>query len=194
MKKAQKLKRSIWKFIREMIPVMLGVYFAFALSDYSDRRKTKEEFQEFKTLLAKEITQNRDNLKPTYEYHQKLKEDFDTLRNSDDPFQSFSEYELRGIRPGFVSSSAYKTGLQTGIIHQFDLDWIIAINNLYTYQEKYDDYNKSLLDGFISQKIPEDSEEVVSIASNLIMSMNDVLIYEKNLIKYYEELQGNLNQ
>ncbi len=188
----QKFKSEFWKFIREMIPVMLGVYFAFALNDYSEQRKTNNQFAEYKALIKKEVTQNLERLKPNFEYHKNFKDDLVSITESDEPFQSFKEYKMQGLRPGFVSKSAYQTGVQTGIIQEFDLDMIQNINNLYTFQSKYDEYNKSLLAGFINKNIPQNDDEVVTVAANLIMSMNDVIISEENLITFYTELLKRL--
>ncbi len=190
----QKVGSITWKFIREMIPVMLGVYFAFVLSDYSEARKTANQFKEYKQLIKKEVSQNLDNINPTYEYHKSFKEDLIQIANHKDPYNHYLDYQMKGLRPGFVSSSAYQTGIQTGIIQEFDLDMIQQINNIYTYQSKYDDYNKSLLSGFINKELPQNSTEVKSIASNLIMSMNDIIISERNLIEYYEALIDKLEQ
>lgn len=187
-----KIKSGVWKFIREMIPVMLGVYFAFALNDFSEQRKTNKQFAEYKALIKEEITQNLNNIKPNFEYHTKFKDDLVSLTEAEEPFEWFKEYKMKGLRPGFVSNSAYQTGVQTGIIQEFDLDMIQNINNLYTYQSNYDEYNKSMLAGFINKSLPKNDEEVVNIAANLIMSMTDVIISEENLISFYTELLEKL--
>lgn len=189
----EKIKTGFWKFIREMIPVMLGVYFAFALSDFSEQRKTNAEFAEYKMLLKKEVTQNLERIIPNFKYHENLKEDLISLARSEQPYKAFQDYNMQGLRTGFVSSSAYKTGIQTGIIQEFDLDMIQNINNLYTYQDNYEDYNKGLLNGFINKDIPENDKEVMSMSANLLMSMNDVIIFENNLIEYYNLLLDNIN-
>lgn len=187
-----KIKSGVWKFIREMIPVMLGVYFAFALNDYSEQRKTDKQFAEYKALIKKEISQNLNNIKPNFEYHKIFKDDLVVFTKADEPLKKFNEYNMKGLRPGFVSSSAYQTGVQTGIIQEFDLDMIQKLNNLYTFQSKYDDYNKSMLEGFINKSIPQNDDEVVNIAANLIMSINDVIISEENLMSFYSKILEKL--
>lgn len=188
----ENFKSGIWNFVREMIPVMLGVYFAFALNDYSEQRKINSQFLEYKALITEEVKQNLKNIEPCFEYHKKFKEELISLAKSDEPYAAFENYKMKGLRPGFVSKSAYQTGIQTGIIQEFELNMIQDINNLYTFQSNYDEYNKSLLEGFISKDIPKNDDEVVDISRNLIMSMNDVIISEENLIKYYNAILQKL--
>ena len=171
-----------------MVPVMLGVYLAFALNNFGETRKQKKQTETFKKMLVNEIERNLEEVERVWPYHESLSIDFDTLFNSENFSESFKQYQFRGLRTGLVNNSAYNTGIQTGIIQGLELELIQEINRLYTHQESYDEYNKSVINSFMGRDFPESEDKMIALLRSMDMSLNDILNYEDNLIVNYKEI------
>ncbi len=182
------MKKFLKSLIYQMFPVMLGVYLGFALNNYGENRKLAEQKSVYKQMLVNEITGNLTQVEEALLYHKQLKTDFREILDSENILKSFQSYSLKGLRPGMVNSSAYETGLQTGVIQELDLELIQLINRLYTYQEKYNAINESILDNFIAQSYPETEKEIENILIGLNMSMNDILQFETDLPIFYKKI------
>ena len=107
---------------------------------------------------------------------------------SPDIKEAFGKYTFKGLRPGFVNESAFNTGIQTGIIQQFELGLIQELNRLYTFQEKYNTHNESMVNSRLERAFPESEKEIRSTMISMMMNMNDLQSFEKNLIEQYKEI------
>ena len=172
--------------LMQMVPVMIGVYLAFALNNFGEDQKLKSQQATFRVMLQNEIKENLNTVEKAYPYHQKLATDFVDILNSRNLKESFNAYELRGLKPGFVNRSAFDTGLQTGIIQEFDLNLVQKLNRLYAYQDNYKNYNETMINALISRKFPETESEIKSAIISLNMSLKDVLNFESNLQEFYQ--------
>jgi len=188
------MKASIWKFIKEMIPVMLGVYLGFALNNYGEERKELKQTEGFRTMLVNEIQHNKKSIANGVDYHQKLGNRFDEILESDDLKKSFSTFTSSGLRPGFVSRSAYDTGIQTGLVQNFDLQLVQSLNRLYALQAKYDNFNNEVLSSVLSRKYPETTSEIKSMLINMSMNMNDINSYEEELLSFYDGILNEMGE
>lgn len=187
------MKKTIGSILSQIIPIMIGVYLGFAMNNYGENRKLKKQADTYKKMLTTEITENLEGIEHVREYHIQLKDEFKALSQSEQIVEDFEKVNFKGFRPGFVSNSAYNTGIQTGIIQEFDLKIIQALNKLYTLQGKYSRFNEDMINSFLSNKFPETASEMKSLAISSTMSMNDVLIYEKELIEFYTQLLNKFN-
>ncbi len=186
------MKKLIISVFTQILPVMLGVYLGFALNNFGESQKIKREKKVFREMLRNEIKENLASIKDVYAYHLKFSKDSDAIRKSPDVKKAFDEYEMRGLRPGFVNQSAYKTGIQTGIIQEFDLELIQVLNRLYTLQENYTTYNEMMMNSFLSRKFPETESEIKNTIQILMMNMNDLDNFEKNLENFYTKVLEDL--
>lgn len=183
------MKKQVLKFLVEMIPVMIGVYLGFALNNFGERQQLNRQSDTYKNMLVQEIKENHENLKRVNPYHVQLKEDFEEILKEEDALQAFMAYSFKGLRPGFVNESAFETGIQTGIIQEFDLKLIQSLNKLYKLQNQYEDFNEMMLNSFMSKKLPETDKEMRNTITLLLMNMNDILNYERELIISYEYIE-----
>ena len=186
--KRNDMKNMLLTGLKEIIPVMIGVYLGFALNNYGETRKLDQEKITYMEMLKTEIQQNLKSLEAASIYHEQITNDFDSIAQSENVKKSFDEYQLRGLRPGFVNRSAYETGIQTGIIQSFDLKIVQILNKLYTLQRKYDKFNENMLSGFLAQKFPETSSEIKNMLKVMNMNMNDVNNFERELIAFYKDI------
>ncbi len=132
--KSSKLKSAFYSGLLQMLPIMFGVYLGFALNNFGEQQKINRQKDTYEQMLKNEIEDNLKQVKKVSVYHKKITNDFLTIRESKDIKSAFDNYTMTGIRPGIVNSSAYETGIQTGIIQEFDLEIIQYLNKLYNYQ------------------------------------------------------------
>lgn len=182
------MKKLLTDTLIQMIPVMLGVYLGFALNNFGEAQKLKKQAGTYQEMLKNEIGENLAELERVNPYHLELKQDFAEILASNDIKKAFRSKSMQGIRPGLVNKSAYNTGIQTGIIQQFDLDVIQNVNKLYTLQDQYDAFNETIISSFIAQKFPETEAEIRNALIIMSMNMNDVLNFERELTESYAEI------
>lgn len=180
------MKKIALNVLNQIIPIMIGVYLGFALNNFGEDRQLKRQADTFRNMLRTEIGENLEELEGVRPYHAQLLEDFSGLLHSDDLKKAFEEYSLKGLRPGFVNGSAFNTGIQTGVIQQFDLNLIQLLNRLYTLQEKYNSFNESMIASLSSRAFPETEKEIRSVLISVSMSMTDVHQFEQELIRSYQ--------
>lgn len=185
------LKKIVDNIVHQIIPIMIGVYLGFALNNFGESRKLAKQKTVFTKMLFNEVKDNRREVAEKDVYHLKLKQDFIEIRESEDVKAAMKAYRMTGLRPGLVSSSAYDTGIQTGIIQEFDLTLIQLLNRLYNYQNKYNSYNENMVNSLFSNGFPETEKEIKDMLTMTIMSLNDVESFERELQDFY---QGVLNE
>ena len=187
--------RKIWDLCYQMIPVALGVYLGFVVSNWSEQRRTQSQTDIFLQNLKSEIMSNQERLEAVLGYHILLR----------DSSRYYSDPEIPVGRPAFfkgtrvvkLSNSAYQTGIQTGVLNELSLDHIQRLNKLYTFQEDYNEFVDMLMLTLINKDFSEKEEDVRSITRLLALTMTDIVIKEEDLITGYQlttdllEEQGN---
>jgi hypothetical protein len=182
------IKQVIGSLLGQILPIMFGVYLGFAMNNYGERLRLNNQADVYRSMLVNEIKENHQAIISVHDYHKKLVADFDTLLTQESIAESFRSSNFRGFRPGFVSSSAYDTGVQTGIIQELGLELVQTLNRLYTLQGKYNRFNENMVSSFLSNTYPETNAEVRGVIASASMSMNDVVYFEQELVSYYEQL------
>lgn len=186
------MKKTLREIVLQIIPVMIGVYLGFVVSDWAEARKRESQARLFLESIRSEIASNRDVLEMVREYHVMLR----------DSSQAWASGTLRG-KPRFfegtrmmkLTSSAYQTGIQTGIINELPLAKIQSLNTLYTFQHEYNEFGTLMMASLIEKDFSDNPGDIRKIAQFLAVTMTDVAIKETDLLKGYEallqELKGN---
>lgn len=182
------MKKHLINIIIQIIPVMIGVVLGFMISNYAENQKIKKKHIQYVEILKNEIKQNLASIEASIPYHEQLKNDFKEMSRSKNIMDDFSNYTMRGLRPGQVDRSAFETGIQTGIIQEFSLDEIQKINKLYAIQKSYDTFNNSMIEALLNQSFPDNQSDMKAIATKIIMNMNDVLPKEYTLQEFYKKI------
>ncbi len=181
------MKKKIGDILLQIIPVMIGVYLGFVVSNRADTSNRKVQTDIFMSTLLSEMESNKQKVESVVAYHEMVR----------DSSQYYSNPQVKAIRPGFfkgtrtlkLSNSAYHTGLQTGIINALSISQIQAINQLYTTQNDYNEYSNMLLAGLINRDFSDNEESMKAIARYLAITMTDVVIKERDLLKGYTNLK-----
>lgn len=180
------MKKTIGEILLRVLPIMLGVYLGFALNNFGANQKLKKQAATFKAMLKNELQQNLESVQGVRPYHQQLVKDFAEILQAEDIEQAFNDYSLKGLKPGFVNSSAYETGIQTGIIQQFDLTLVQQLNRLYMLQKRYTNFNENMINALSSRQYPDTEHEIRGVIRTMRMNMNDVNSFEGQLAEFYE--------
>ena len=184
------MKKKIGKLLFQIIPVMIGVYLGFVISNWSENNKTKSQVALFKTNLTAEIESNKDRIESVIKYHE-------IVRDSSSYYRAVQLTKMprffNGVRTSALSNSAFETGIQTGLINGLSFKDMQAINYVYTIQKSYNDFSTLLLSGLINSDFEENEAGIKKLYKYLSISMTDVVNMENELIEQYKTLLEQLN-
>lgn len=186
------MKKILKDILLQMIPVMIGVYLGFLVSDWSESNRKQERYEQLKATLLAEIQLNKQHLEGVIDYHRIVKDSSRYFANPQNPVRKPNFFQ--GTRMTKLSNSAYMTGIQTGTINEFTIAEIQYLNQVYTLQNVYNDYGNLILSNLISLDFSEKEEDIRRIARFLETTMVDVVVMEEALIKQYDKLQGKLSK
>jgi len=177
------MKKKLGELLFQIVPVMIGVYLGFLVSNWSQNKQKRIQSQVLIENIRSEINANEKILKSVVDYHLMLR---DSSRFYSNPTASITSSNFfKGTRVMKLTNSAYETGIQTGIINELSLDKIQAINQLYTFQEDYNDFGNLLMASLINKDFTNKEEDMRKIASMLSVTMTDIVIKERELIDYF---------
>jgi len=184
----RKSKYRIGELLFQIIPVTIGVFLGFLVSNLAEKSKTQNNSTTFRQSLIEEIKSNKRKIEKNLDYHVMLR---DSARYYSTSGELTKRPEFfRGLRTWALTSSAFETGLQTGIINELEFNNIQLVNNSYNLQNSYNEFSKMLLSGFMTKDF--DSNDWQKIARYLAVGMSDVVIKETELIEEYEILLKEL--
>jgi len=149
------MKKKIGELLFQIIPVMIGVYLGFVVTNWSDGNQRKKQSQVLIDNMLSEIKSNKDKVFNVRDYHMILRDSCKSYSKRNIPFNSPGFF--KGIRTQNLSSSSYETGIQTGLINEIPISKLEIINQLYTLQNEYNDFGKLVLNRLITMDM--DSEE-----------------------------------
>lgn len=185
------MKKKIGELLLQIIPVMVGVYLGFVISNWSDKKKIESQTQLFKTNIIAEIKSNESRVANIIAYH-------NIVRDSSQYYKSIKELNkiprfFSGVRIPTLTNSTFETGVQTGLVNNLAFEDIQAINYVYTIQKSYNEFNTLLLSGLITSDFEENEKGLKKLYKYLSISMTDVVIKENQLINQYNKLLQQLN-
>ena len=187
------MKNKILELILQIIPVMIGVYLGFVVSNWGDQQKRKSQSVVFVKNIKNEMEINTNKLQNVIEYHKMLKDssrfnlsNFNS-NSIDNPLNFF-----KGIQASTLIESAYNTGNQTGIISEFEMNKLQNLNQLYAYQKEYNEYIKMTLSGLINSDFEDTEKSTKKILQYISITMTDIIIKEEQLIIEYSKVQNEL--
>ena len=111
------------------------------------------------------------------------------IQNTDNIEMKKTPPFFKGTRTATLVNSAFGTGIQTGLINSLKFEEIQNINDTYTLQSAYKDFNNLILSGLI---MTIDFKENVNgdrkFYGFLAVTMTDIVVQEQKLIQNYDEL------
>ncbi|MEM6516074.1 MAG: hypothetical protein AAF688_07810, partial [Bacteroidota bacterium] len=133
-----KVNYRIGELMFQIIPVTIGVFLGFLISNWAEKSKTDNKIFIFKKSLVEEIKLNKQKLDKNIDYHIMLRDSarYYTVSSAQERSPKF----FRGLRTWALTNSAYETGLQTGVINELEFKNIQLVNNSYTLQDSYNEF------------------------------------------------------
>lgn len=181
------MKKKIGEIILQIIPVMIGVYLGFIVSNWSETNKTNSQTELIRKNIVAEIKSNKSKIKQVLEYHVMIRDSSRIYQKSSELSEKASFF--KGTRTVILTNSAFDTGIQTGLINGLKFEEIQAINNVYTLQSAYKDFSNLLLSGLINTiSFQENDFETRNFYGFLAVTMTDVVIQEQKLMQDYDDL------
>ena len=184
------MKNKIGELLFQIIPVMIGVYLGFAVSDWSDNKKRKAQSKMLVENILSEIEFNEKRIKNVVDYHQMLRDSSDVYSNSIEKNQRPPYF--KGTRVVKLTNSAYNTGNQTGIINELPMKQIQILNKLYTYQNDYNDFGNMLLNALVNKDFTKRNKEMGEVVRFLSVTMTDIVIKERDLLEGFKMVEMEL--
>lgn len=177
--------------VLQIIPVMIGVFLAFLVSDCSEARKRARDTRQMASFLYAELQENKTRIEATTDYHQML---VDSTRYYQGKSINASDIKFfKGLNPVNLSTSSYESAVQTGLISEMNLEEVRAINQIYDRQESYNEFNRMMLSGLMNMDF-SNPDEVQRILRYVSIAMYDATLKEADLLKQYPTVLERLEQ
>lgn len=185
------MKKHLTNILLQIIPVMIGVYLGFLVSDWSAQRQKSQDTDVLISSLLAEIESNRSRISKVVDYHEMLR-DSSRYYSQDDVEMGAPKF-FKGLRLFKLANSAYSTGVQTGVINELPIDDIQMINELYTFQKDHNEFSSMLMSTLIAKDLGSSDESMKEAARFIALGMTDVVIQERDLMEAYEEVHATLS-
>ena len=198
----QGIKKSIGKYLVELLIVAFGVFLGIMVSEGKAKNKVKENTFNSRAFIIAELETNRQNMAYAVQYHEKLKKGFDSLRTNLPEEIVFSSYftnnRFRQEQiPGWnglgifkIEDVAFESAKIGGVFHSMDINDVKQISSVYRQLNNYSEFGNMLTQKVISMDAQTTVLDVVGI---LEMLTNDFLNNERHLVteldKALEELK-----
>lgn len=180
------MKKKTWEILLQIIPVMIGVYLGFLISNWSKNKQKEDESEFLVNNLISEMKTNQNRLNDVINYHVLLRDS--SRYYSDNRIETKKPDFFKGISVMKLNFSAYNTGIQTGVINELSIDKIQQINQLYTLQSDYNEFGNLLMSSLINKDFTDNQDDMKEISRFLAMTMTDVVIKEHDLIEGYKKV------
>lgn len=170
----------------QIIPVMLGVFLGFLVSNWSENIKNQSKADLFQRNLVAEIKSNRERLEEVESYHIQL---LDSARHYSRAGISIENTDFfKGVQSAMLTNSAFDTGIQTGLINELPFEDIQLVNQTYTLQENYNEFFKLILTGLIGMDFDDSEAAKKRFFRFIALAMADIVVTEKELLRHYDKL------
>lgn len=168
---------------------MIGVYLGFIVSNWSSNKQQNAKKKILIENIIAEVRDNQSNINLVVTYHEMLR---DSSRHYLQLNKSTIPSFFRGVNTLTLANSAFETGIQTGLLNELSINQIQSLNRVYTSQKAYGEFCNILLSGLINMDFMENEESLKKILQYLSISMTDVAIKERQLLKDYDNVLSNL--
>jgi len=184
------MKKRIGELLFQIILIMIGVFLGLFVSNWSSAKEQDSRKKVLIENLLNEVKGNYEKINKTISYHEALRDSTrHYLKHKKTNIPDF----FKGLNTSTLTSSAFETGIQTGIINELSIEKIQSLNKVYAHQKSYTNFCNIVLSGIINKNISDDDQSIRNIIRFLYVSMTDISIKERDLLNSYEDLENILN-
>jgi len=186
----------IFKYLIEFLIVAFGVFLGIYVSEVQNEKKIKIEKEKSVNYIIKELKNNKKRVEESIKYHQSIKTEIDSIAKTLDEKDLFTIYiginhfnkikGWNGVRVAAIESTAFEAAKISGIVKEYDIEFIQKISNIYKQKEAYSELGNSILTKMVNLN---SSAKVVDVFSSIELITSDLLNYEKSLLKEIEKIK-----
>ncbi|WP_435413439.1 hypothetical protein [Psychroserpens mesophilus] len=180
-----KFSKYLLYALGEIILVFIGIFMALQFNNWNERKKIEKNITTTLTILKDEIISNKNSIANVKDYHIMVR---DTLRKMDLPKTEEGINEAlgfwRGMNTPRLRNAAFQTSIQSGMNREFNPVMLNTLNNLYTYQDSYNEFNTQSSQIFFNADFT-DANNFAKTMAKVQMTMTDLFYYERELSDIY---------
>lgn len=189
--------KRIFKYLIEFLIVVFGVFLGIYVSEVQNEKKIKIEKEQSVNYIIEELENNKKRLQESIKYHQSIKTEIDSIAkilDEKDLFtiyignKSFQHNKIKGwngVSVANIESTAFEAAKISGIIKEYDIEFIQKISKIYKQKEGYSELGNSILTKMINLN---SSAKVADVFGSIDLITSDLLNYEKSLLKEIEKI------
>ena len=179
--------------IGEILLIMIGILLALHLQNRNEEKKTAEIVNTTINLLKNEINTNKERIESVQEYHIMVRDTLNVLKMPDKEDEISKTLSFwRGMRTPRLQNAAFQTSIQSGINREMNPELVQELNNLYTFQDSYNQFIGKSADIFFNADFT-DVRNLKKIMASVGITMNDLYYYEVGLIKEFDNCLQKLD-
>ncbi|MEM9824655.1 MAG: hypothetical protein AAF985_26445, partial [Bacteroidota bacterium] len=131
-------------------------------------------------------------------YHQAIRVEIDSIGKSLKQKDFFKDYignerfkhntikGWQGIQLANLENTAFEAAKISGIIKEYDIEFIRSISKIYHYQKEYSEFGNSILTRMINM---DASSKVIDAFSSIELMAYDLVSYEQAIVKEIEKMK-----
>lgn len=173
--------------IGEILLIVIGILLALYLQNKNEQQKVNKTVQVTIKMIKDEIKTNQESIKLVKDYHIMVR---DTIKKIDAPkTEKDVEKALgfwRGMNTPRLQNSAFQTSIQSGIGKEVNPKVLKLLNNLYTQQDGYNEFNSQSSQIFFNADF-SNIKSFSKIMASVQVAMNDLYYLERGLIQDYNK-------
>ena len=195
------LVKTTLKYLIEFLIVAFGVFLGIYVSELQSEKKLTTEKEKSLRFIIEELETNKSKLEQSFQYHQLIKVEIDSIAqvlSNEDLFLPYIGNGVfrhdrikgwRGVNNANLDDTAFEAAKISGIIQEFDFKTIQRISGVYKFQYDYTEFGTSVLTKMVNLN---SSSKVSDVFAGIELMAYDLRNYESSLIDAIESLQEEL--
>jgi hypothetical protein len=181
MIKNKKVTNYLLYALGEVLLIVIGIVFALQLQNWNESAKTKVNTQRTLERIKSEILANQEKIKGVADYHVMVRDTLDKLEMPTSEKEAKSTFGFwRGLQIPRLQMASFQTAIQTGASKDINVELLEALNELYTFQDAYNEFAKTASQS-LYEKDFSSAESFPKINVFLYMVMSDLYYFELQL-------------
>lgn len=198
----KKNNKSVLKYFIEFLIVAFGVFLGMYVSEIQSEKKTKLEKEKSMRFIYEELQNNRQKLETAIAYHESIKKELDsilkildkkamnTIYMGNEIFHHNDIKGWNGIQLANLEDTAFEATKISGIISEFDIEFIQNISRIYNYQNDYAEFGKSILTKMVNLN---SSSKIADLITCIDLMTSDLANNEKALLNGIKKIKLERN-
>jgi site-specific recombinase XerD len=177
------MKENVKKFLKDMIPVLLGVLIALWINNWNENRKNTEYITKIKSSINKELKETNDDIIKELSFQKTLIDTLNFYRTNDKVSIFDIMLKADGIHMPSIKINSWKA-ISRSKIELLEYEKISALASIEEQKEILES-KTDLLINFLYPNIKETGSDKKEL---IILMMQDIIVTEKGIQKEIQAL------